>query len=255
MNVRRRLVRLTGLLPLALLLGAWELLATADDPYFPAPSSWWVAVRRLSELGTLLPAIRATAETFALALAVAVVAGSLLGLAIGALPAMRRVTSPLVEFSRTMPPPAVVPMAALLIGLGRTMAVTVVVFAAVWPIVLNTAEAVRSLPAVLLETARALHLSRRARITKVLAPALVPGLLLGVRVATPLCVIVTLLVEMLTGAPGIGSLLVQAQRNFISAQAFGLLIVVGIFGFLINTGVAALEQRVLRAWPPTARAR
>jgi len=255
MNVRRQLVRLTGLLPLALLLGAWELLATANDPYFPPPSSWWVAVRRLSDLGTLLPAIRATAETFALALGVAVVAGSLLGLAIGALPAMRSVTSPLVEFSRTMPPPAVVPMAALLIGLGRTMAVTVVVFAAVWPIVLNTAEAVRSLPAVLLETARALHLSRRARVTKVLAPALVPGLLLGVRVATPLCVIVTLLVEMLTGAPGIGSLLVQAQRNFISAQAFGVLIVVGVFGFLVNTSVGALEQRVLRAWPPTARAR
>jgi len=252
---RRWLARSTGLVPLVLLLGAWELLATADDPYFPPPSSWWDAVQRLSADGTLLPAIRATAETFALALGVAVVVGSLVGLAIGASPRVRRVTSPLVEFCRTMPSPAIVPMAALLIGLGRTMAVVVVVFAAVWPIVLNTAAAVRSLPPVMLETARALHLSGRARITKVLAPALVPGLLLGVRVATPLCVIVTLLVEMLTGAPGIGSLLLQAQRNFISAQAFGVLIVVGIFGYLVNASVASLERRVLRAWPPTARAR
>jgi len=38
-------------------------------------------------------------------------------------------------------------------------------------------------------------------------------------------------------------------------QAFGLLVVVGLFGFLVNTGVNLIERRVLRAWPPRATAR
>ena len=50
-------------------------------------------------------------------------------------------------------------------------------------------------------------------------------------------------------------LVMQAQRNFIPAQAFGLLVVVGLFGFLVNTGVNLIERRVLRAWPPRATAR
>lgn len=255
MSAQRWLASSAGLLPLVGLLGLWELLGTADSPYFPPPSTWWNAVELLNASGVLLPELLETMETFALALAVAIVVGSLLGLAIGALPPLQRATSPLVEFCRTMPSAAIVPVAVLLIGLGRSMAITVVVFAAVWPIVLNTAAAVRSLSPVLHDAARTLGLPAGARVRKVLAPALVPGLLLGVRVATPLCVIVTLLVEMLTGTGGIGSLLVQAQRNFISAQAFGLLVVVGIFGYLVNSSVNLIERRLLRDWPPRATAR
>jgi ABC-type nitrate/sulfonate/bicarbonate transport system permease component len=254
--ILRRLVALiAGAAPLTLLLVVWELVGDPSSPYFPPPSTWWDAVRLLDDSGLLLPALGETAQTFALALVAAVLVGSVLGLAIGALRPVERATGPLIEFCRTLPPPAIVPVAVLLIGLGRSMAVVVVVFAAVWPIVLNTAAAVRSLSPVTQDMARTLGLSPGGRVRKVLAPALVPGLLLGIRVATPLCVIVTLLVEMLTGTSGIGSLLVQAQRNFITPQAFGLLVVVGMFGFLVNTGVGLIERRVLRAWPPRVAAR
>jgi ABC-type nitrate/sulfonate/bicarbonate transport system permease component len=131
----------------------------------------------------------------------------------------------------------------------------VVVFAAMWPIALNTAAAVRALHPILLDSARALHLAPAARVRKVYAPALVPGLLLGVRVAAPVCLIVTLLVEMLTGATGVGALLLQAQRNFVSEQAFGLLIVVGVLGFAVNAGVRLVERSVLTRWPPRAGSR
>jgi ABC-type nitrate/sulfonate/bicarbonate transport system permease component len=59
------------------------------------------------------------------------------------------------------------------------------------------------------------------------------------------------LVEILTGASGIGGPLLEAERNFASAQAFGLLVVVGAFGLLINASVGLIEQRVTRMWPPT----
>lgn len=242
--------RLLGVLPLVLGLTLWQVMGTSASPYAPKPSTWWRAVERLDESDLLVPALRATFETFLLSLAVAVAVGSLVGLAIGASRRLQRTTGPLLELCRTMPPPAIVPLAALLIGLGRAMGVAVVVFAAIWPIVLNTAAAVRSVHPVLLDAARTLQLSPIRRAQKVLAPALVPGMLVGVRVAAPICVIVTLLVEMLTGGTGAGALLLQAQRNFVASQVFGLLVVVGVFGFAVNASVGYVERRILRAWPP-----
>jgi len=246
---------LLGLLPLAALLGLWQLLGNPASPYFPPPSTWWHAVHNLNTAGTLAPAVSATVQTFLLGLALSILVGAAVGLAIGASQRVHRATGPLLEFCRAMPPPAIVPVALLLIGLGRSMEVSVIVFAGMWPIVLNTAAAVRSLHPLLLESARSLQLSPAARLRKVLLPALLPGLLLGVRVAAPVCVLVTLLVELLTGAPGVGSLLLAAQRNFVTAQAFGLLVVVGILGFLVNAGVGFLERRALAAWPPRTNTR
>ena len=80
-----------------------------------------------------------------------------------------------------------------------------------------------------------------------------PGFLLGVRVAIPLAIIVTLLVEMLTLLPGIGSLIVRAQREYQSAQVYGLLVLIGMLGFLLNNGFVLIEGFVLRHWPPRAQ--
>jgi ABC-type nitrate/sulfonate/bicarbonate transport system permease component len=77
--------------------------------------------------------------------------------------------------------------------------------------------------------------------------------LIGLRVAIPLGIVITLLVEMLTSLPGIGSLIVVAQRQFRSADVYGLLVVVGVMGFLINSLFTIAEQVLLRRWPPRIR--
>jgi ABC-type nitrate/sulfonate/bicarbonate transport system permease component len=244
-------VYLVGLTPLAVGLVLWQLLGSDDSPYVPRPSTWWPALHELPAGSSVGASLRATAETFLLALGVAIAVGTAVGLAVGASSRVRRVTRPVLEFLRSMPPPAVVPAAALILGFGRSMAVTTVVLAAVWPIVLNTVASVEGMHSVLRDATTTLRLPAHVRVRRVLAPALVPGLLLGVRVATPVCVIVTLLVEMLTGRSGIGHLLLQAEQNLMPAQTFGLLIVVGAFGLLINAVVAGIEHRVMRLWPPS----
>ena len=91
----------------------------------------------------LRPAARETLVTFALALLVATALGSVLGIVVGVFRKVDRALGPTLEFARAMPPSAMVPIAALLIGYDETMKVAVVTFAAIWPVLLNARAGVR----------------------------------------------------------------------------------------------------------------
>jgi len=74
--------------------------------------------------------------------------------------------------------------------------------------------------------------------------------MIGIRVALPVAIVVTLLVEILTSIEGIGALMIGAQRNFQSPQVYGLLVLIGLFGLLVNSIFAVFEAILLRRWPP-----
>jgi ABC-type nitrate/sulfonate/bicarbonate transport system permease component len=234
---------LRGLLPLAVLLGFWELAGSARSPYFPPPSAWAQALADRWAHDELLGPAGATVTTFGLALATAVVLGIALGLLAGGVRAIDRALSPTLEFARAMPPAAIIPIATLLIGYNGQMKVAVVASAAIWPILLNTRAAIQRIDPVLVEGARALHLSARRRVLKVTLPAIAPGILLGVRIGAPIALVVTLLVEFLTQVGGIGGLIATAQRSYMSAEVWGLILVAGLFSLLVNALVGALEGR------------
>jgi ABC-type nitrate/sulfonate/bicarbonate transport system permease component len=107
----------------------------------------------------------------------------------------------------------------------------------------------RSLDPVLLDTARSLHLDWFDRARKCVLPALLPAVLLGVRVAAPVSLVITLLVEILTRVGGLGGLIALGQRNYLSGQVYGLILVAGVFSFAVNGLVAVLEGYLSRHRP------
>ncbi|GAA3226411.1 ABC transporter permease [Actinocorallia longicatena] len=246
---------LTGLAPLALVLVVWQLLGDPDSANFPPPSSWFEAAEAVQRRGLLVPSLERTLLVFAAALAIAAVLGAAAGTVLGASPLARRVFGPLTEFLRTFPPPAAVPVAVLLLGTTTTMSLIVIVATAMWPIVLNAQEAVRTIPRVRIDAGRALGLSRGHRLVSVIAPGVLPAVMVGVRVATPICLIVVLLAEMLAGTGGVGHLILERQRLYDSAGVFACLAIVGVLGLLTSAVMGVLERVLLRNRPPVPHGR
>lgn len=239
---------LRGLLPVAVAMVLWELLVS-ESVFFPPPSQWFEALREMYSDGVLIRPLLVTLQTFAVSLLIATVAGTVLGMLIGVNVYVDRALSPILDFFRSLPPPAIVPLATLLLGITLKASTVIVVLAVVWPILLNVVTATRALPTVRTEMARAIGLSRLERLLKVFIPSIVPGIFIGVRVAVSISLVVTLLVDILGSAEGAGRLLVQRQQLFDSPAVWGLLLVIGIFGYLLNVLLGLIEDRMLRNWP------
>jgi ABC-type nitrate/sulfonate/bicarbonate transport system permease component len=239
-----------GLLPLIVVLAAWQVLQPEKSPYFPPPSTWWTGIVQSATTGRLLPACVASLQTILVGLLLATVVGVLLGVLIGLSQRTARALGPVMEFCRAMPPPAIVPLAILFLGYDERMKLTIVVVSAMWPILLNTASAIQRIHPILLDVATSFHLSLYERIRFIAIPSVMPSILLGIRIALPLTIVLTLLVEILTSIEGVGALMIAAQRNFQSGQLYGLLVLVGLFGFLINTAFSIVQATILRRWPP-----
>ncbi len=174
---------LRGLLPLAGLLITWQLIASRASLSLPPPDEWLKAIARMHDDGVLMGALARTLSTFLIALGLATVVGALLGMVIGASRRMDRALTPSLDFVVAVPAAVFVPVAILLLGTTLLTGVAIVVVAVVWPILLNTAMAMRTVPPVRLEMSRTLGLSHGERWRKVMLPSLAPGTMLGVRVA------------------------------------------------------------------------
>ena len=182
----------------------------------------------------LTPAVAQTVSTYALGLSFAVVIGALVGAAIGASRRIDGALTPSIDFLAAIPGAAVVPVVVLLLGPNQLSGVVVVALIVSWPILLATAMAMRTVPAVRFEMSRTLGLTLLQRWSKVIVPSLTPGVILGVRVASAMALIVTLLVDIFGVGAGLGRLLIESQQRFEAATAWGLLVMVGAFGYLTS---------------------
>ena len=235
-----------GIIPLVLALLLWQAFGDKNSPYFPPPSEWFKELKPLIEQDLLLPALGWTTLTFVLGLAIATIVGATVGALVGSSKFADRALGPTLEFLRILPAASLVPIAALILGYNMQMKLVVVVLPALWPVLLACRSARRSINPVLLDVPKTLGLGRLEGLRKVTVPSLLRPVLLGVRVAAPLALIITILVEIVTRVNGLGALLGAAQSNYASAQVYGLLLIAGALGFLVNWIVTRIDFSLSR---------
>ena len=239
-----------GLLPLGIGLSLWQAFGSQMPPYFPPPLAWMFALRDLAMSGKLLPAVATTLGDFTMALLLSILVGSALGILLGRSKLVDRLLGPTLEFGRTMPAGAMVPIAVLIMGYTSSMMLFVVVLTSFWPILLNTRSAARRISQDRLDTARVLRLTWWETQRKILLPSVLPSIQLGVQIAAPVTLIIVLLVEILTQVSGIGREIALAQSVFRSATVYGLVVLTGLFGLTINW-VISWVGHLARKYDPT----
>lgn len=232
-------------LPVGLLAVWWFASAGSDSLFFPPLSSivaefWnsWIFEHFISDG---LPSIGRLVVGFAIALVVGVGAGVLLGM----FERVEEMIRPVVDFLRSTPSTALLPLLIMFFGTGTEMKTVMIAFVAVWPILLNTVDGVRSVEPMLNSVAHAFHIKRAEWIRFILLPAASPQIFAGARVGLAIAVIAMVVSEMVGRPGGIGYFILNAQRNFDLTAMWGGLIALGVIGFLANGIFKLVERRVL----------
>jgi sulfonate transport system permease protein len=259
LNQRQQLSQRTAnvLLELAvpvLLVTVWWLVSSGSTAlYFPplssSLSSLWHVWLTADFTADVVPSL----AHFALGLLIAVAVGLAGGLVLGSAPVVADAFAPVLEFLRAIPGVALLPAALLLLGIGPAMQVSIIAYGTVWPILLNTADGVRSVDPVVRDVARSYRIGWGDRLARIVIPAASPQIVAGIRTALSIGITVIVFSEMVGSANGIGYQILQAQRSFQTPQMWAGMILLGILGYLLNLAFRAFEHVVLR-WQRGMRA-
>jgi ABC-type nitrate/sulfonate/bicarbonate transport system permease component len=237
-----------------LLLVAWGVASARSETYYFPPltdilstfADTWMFERVGSDV---VPSLVRMGLGFGIAVVGAISAGLLLGMSRRS----RIATAPIVEFLRAIPPPALLPFAILVIGVGNSMKVFIIAFVCIWPILLNTIAGVTGVDPTLRETTRVYGISRRDRVWRVMLPAASPQIFAGMRTSLSLALILMVISEMVASTNGIGYFVLQSQRTFAIPEMWSGILLLGILGYTLNAAFVLIERRVLR-WHRGARA-
>lgn len=243
-------LRLGGFAVLVLLLVLWEgasRAALVNQIYVPPVTKIASELWRLLMNGELVHHLGASAVRFAFGYGLAVVLGLGIGLLMGYFRAGYLLLEPLIELLRPLPPPAIIPIAILFLGIENQMKVFVITFACFFPIVVNTIQGIAGVDRVLLDTARTFGLTTREIIWKIVLPSASPNIVAGMRIALAIALILTVISEMVASNDGIGFMILDMERAFRIPEMYAGIFTLMVVGYLLNRLFVVFESRTL-AW-------
>ncbi|MGP0094378.1 MAG: ABC transporter permease [Xanthobacteraceae bacterium] len=232
-------------LPLVL-LAAWWLLSSGSSNFFFPPlativktfADIWFSPRIVNDV---VPSLVRLFIGFTAAL----VLGLALGIPIGASRTLRNIVEPALEFLRAIPPPVLVPIFILLVGIENAMKVLVIVSGCVWPILLNAVAGVRALDEVLENVVRCYRIRGWARLWYFVIPGAGPQIFAGMRQALSIGIILMVISEMFAASNGLGFSLIQFQRSFAIPEMWTGIVLLGLIGIALAFGFRLLENWLL----------
>ncbi|MET8294004.1 ABC transporter permease [Streptomyces sp. NPDC001272] len=242
--LRAGLLRSAAVLALLALWEAAPRLGLVDATFLPPFSevarAWW----GLLADGQLGEHTRASLTRSLGGFAIAVVIAVPLGLLIGWYRPVAAFLGPLLELFRNTAALALLPVFVLLLGIGETSKVSIVVYACVWPVLLNTISAVGNADPTLVRLARSMDLSTPRLFQKVILPASVPAVFTGIRLAGAVSILVLVAAEMIGAKAGLGYLINASQFNFAIPQMYAGIITISAIGVAFNQLLVAVERRL-----------
>ena len=232
------------LLAAGLLLAMWHysVIWTATK-VFPSPLSVEKALAQLLHQHVLWADIGDSLRRVALGFGLAALIAIPLGLALGWYPALNQVVNPVIQILRPISPIAWIPVAILFFGVGERPAVFLIFLSAFFPIVVACVSGVSNVPLIFRRAGRNFGLSPTQILARVVFPAALPQILIGLRIALGVAWLVVVAAEMIAVDSGLGYLVIDSRN---SGKRYDLVVaamlVIGLIGLMLDLGFRWLEK-------------
>ena len=243
MQLRRAL----GLLPLALLLLAWQLAVAAKvypEILLPPPAK--VAMVFVDDWDTVAMNALASITRVVIGISLSFCFAVPLGLMIGRYQLLDNMTDWSIQIFRSIPPISLIPLALLFLGIGDKPAIALIFLAGTWPLLINTIFGVRTIERTLIKVARAARASEVLVMKDIVLPASLPAIFTGLRLAVGGGWLTVVTAEMIAVKSGLGYMILNAQLTFRSDLIIAGIVVIGAIGLLADQLIRRVRAHVCR---------
>jgi ABC-type nitrate/sulfonate/bicarbonate transport system permease component len=175
-----------------------------------------------------------------------------LGLAMGLSPRFERIVDPTIEILRPISGIAWIPLALFIFGIGNTLPVFIMTYAAFFPIVVGTVGGVRAVDRRLVDAARTMGVPPRTIVTRVVIPAALPSLLVALRLGVALSWTAVVAAELIGAPSGLGYAVEWYRELLATPQVMSFIGMIGVIGYLCDAFVRTLNRH-FTPWMPAAR--
>jgi NitT/TauT family transport system permease protein len=252
---RRAIAALAGkvLPPLAVIAAVvavwWAVVVKTESAIFPAPWAVVTGTLELVEDGTLWEHIRASLFRVGCGYGLALVVGIPLGLWMGWVAGAYRTLNPIFQMLRPISPIAWIPLAILWFGVGDLSPVFLIFISSVFPLIVQTTSGVHTIDRRYLRAAANFGVSRAVLFRRVVIPAVLPEIIVGMRIGIGVAWLVVVAAEMIALRSGLGYLIMDSRN---AGNRYDLviaaMIIIGLIGLLLDGCTRLLERLKTVKW-------
>jgi NitT/TauT family transport system permease protein len=239
-----------SLLGVAGLLGLWAVLSYGgftDPVFFPSPTAVWQAFWHSLTDGRLLEHMWASLIVINVGFLLSSLVAIPLGLMMGTFKIVLAMFEPIINFMRYLPVTAMIPLLILWVGIGIEQKITVIFIGTVFQQVVMVVDIVNRVPNEWLNAANTLGATRAQIMTRVLIPAMLPGLMDMLRVTMGWAWTYLVVAELVGSSAGLGYMSMQAMRGLHADLIFVAILVIGALG-IVTDQVFRVAKDVLLPW-------
>jgi NitT/TauT family transport system permease protein len=228
-----------------LLLIVWQLMHyVAGSIAMTTPIETFRYSYTLLASSDFWPHLFITGRAFLVALIIALIGGTLLGMVLGFHRLSGEVAEPILISLYSIPKVVLYPIILLLFGIGMAAEVAFGTLHGIVPVMIFTMNAVRNIKPVFVKTGRVLGLSHWALMQTVLLPAAFPEIFTGLRVGFSVTLLGTIMSEMFGSKRGIGFLLMNALGVNNVEMIMSLTLILVVFAAIMNSVLLSVERHL-----------
>ncbi len=245
--------KILGSIAVAIFLIVWELAGNTfqwvNPMFMSAPSLIWKAAVQLFGSGEIWNDLRVSGIEFAWGYVLSVIVGVPFGIAIGWYKRFAYTCDPFVNAMNATPRVALLPLVIIWLGIGILSKIGIIFLGAVFPLIINTRDGVKTTPHNLLTAARSFGASEWQIFRSVVIPSTVPFILTGLRLAIGRALIGVMVGELYAATAGIGFMITVAGATFQTDKVFVGVLIFAISG-MVATEMVDKAERKFDKWRP-----